>query len=100
MDGLAPTINRLMSSSEKMPTRFFNAYEWSVASTHPGSGLADILFFRVVTSKVVPECSDQVGQSNNDDAAITDRCDGIVTNRTAKLGLVRKFEREHGFFWL
>ena len=81
-----------------MPTLFFNAYECSMASTHPSSGLADILFFRMVTSKVVPECCDQVGQSDNDDAAIADGCDGIVTNRTPKLGLVRKFEREHGFF--
>ena len=97
MEGLAPTINRLMRSSEKMPTQFSSAYAWSVASTHPNSGLADILFFRVVTSNVVPECCDQVGQSDNDDAAIADGCDGILTSRAAKLGLVRKLEREHGF---
>jgi hypothetical protein len=98
MEGLAPTINRLMRSSGKMPTQFSNAYEWSVASTHPSSGLADIVFFRVVTSKVVPECCNQVGQSNNDNTAIADGCNGILASGAAKLGLVRKFEREHGFF--
>jgi hypothetical protein len=87
-----------MRSSGKRPTQFSSACECSIASTHPSSGLADILFFRVATSKVVPECCNQVGQSDNDDAAIADGCDGIVTNRTPKLGLVRKFEREHGFF--
>ena len=92
-----PTINRPMRFSGKMPTQFSSAYGCSVASTNPSSGLADILF-RVVTSKVVPECRNQVGQSNNDDAAITDGCDGILTSRAAKLGLVRKFECEHGFF--
>src|SRR5579864_8393812 len=97
MEGLAPTITRLMRSSGKMPTQFSSAYECSVASTHLRSGLADILL-RVVTTNVFPECSDQVGQSDNDDAAIADGCDGILASGAAKLGLVRKFEREHGFF--
>jgi|SRR5579864_4255810 hypothetical protein len=99
MEGLAPTITRLMRSSGKMPTQFSSAYECSVASTHLSSGLADILL-RVVTTNVFPECCDQVGQSDNDDVAIADGCDGIVTNRTPKLGLVRKFEDEQGFLWL
>jgi len=71
---------------------------YSVAfSRNPIRGLASFLF-HVITAYMFPESCNQVGQSDNDNAAITDRCNGILTNRAAKLVFVRKFEREHRFF--